>query len=72
MLVDTNAVLWMYEDSERLGPVARDLITSAPAVYLSSVSVAEIAVKHQLGRLDLSGGDNSRPHCVRWVCAICR
>jgi len=58
MLVDTNAVLWMYEDSERLGPTARDLITSAPAVYLSSVSIAEIAIKHQLGRLDLPGGDD--------------
>lgn len=56
MLLDTNVVLWLYEDDARLGPGARDRITSAPVAYLSSVVVTEIAVKHMLGRLDLPGG----------------
>lgn len=56
MLLDTNVLLWLVHDSPRLGAVSRDLIGSAPRVHYSSVSVAEISIKHMLGRMPLPGG----------------
>lgn len=56
MLLDTNVVLWLYEDSDKLGPLARDRIRSARPAYLSSVVVTEIAIKNVLGKLELPGG----------------
>ena len=57
MLLDTNVLLWLMVDSCRLGDQARSRITTAPRVYVSSVSVLEIVIKNMLGRLDLPGGD---------------
>lgn len=57
MLLDTNALLWVYHDSPRLGAQARDLIAAAPRVWFSSVSVLEITIKNMLGRLPLPGGE---------------
>lgn len=57
MLLDTNALLWLYHDSPRLGPRARDGIANASRVYYSAASVMEIMIKHMLGRIELPGGD---------------
>lgn len=57
MLLDTNALIWLVHDSPRLGTLSRRLITDAPRVHFSSVSVAEISIKHRLGRVALPGGD---------------
>ncbi|QTV79942.1 type II toxin-antitoxin system VapC family toxin [Microbacterium sp. NIBRBAC000506063] len=57
MLLDTNALLWVYHDSERLGPLARERIGAASLVHFSSASVLEIVIKNMLGRLPLPGGD---------------
>lgn len=53
ILLDTNALLWLYEDSPRLGVKARALVTSAPRVYYSAVSITEMVIKEALGRLDV-------------------
>lgn len=55
ILLDTNALLWLYLDHEHLGHQARGLITRATRVYYSSVSISEIAIKHMLGRIPLPG-----------------
>lgn len=57
ILLDTNALLWLYRDDPSLGPRSRERITAAPRVHFSAASVLEITIKHQLGRLDLPGGD---------------
>lgn len=53
ILLDTNALLWVYEDSSRLGAGARELVAHASRVYYSAVSVTELGIKEALGRLDV-------------------
>ena len=49
-------MLWLLEDSPRLGPAARAQIHGASRVYLSAASAWEIAVKSSLGKLSLPDG----------------
>lgn len=57
ILLDANALLWLYRDSADLGADARIRIQNADRVYFSSATVMEITIKHMLGRLPLPGGD---------------
>ncbi|GAC1304400.1 MAG: type II toxin-antitoxin system VapC family toxin [Vulcanimicrobiaceae bacterium] len=53
-LLDTNALLFWLQGSERMGKaVLSELIDPANRVYVSSVSAFEIAVKASLERLSL-------------------
>ena len=53
-LLDTHVWLWMLMDSPRLGPIARERLSSPDAQRIvSAVSYAEVAIKHALGRLSL-------------------
>jgi PIN domain nuclease of toxin-antitoxin system len=55
VLLDTCTFLWAVSAPAQLSARARDAIASpANAVYVSSVSAWEIAVKHGLGRLTLT------------------
>lgn len=55
-LLDTNALIWWLEDSPRLGPVAKALISdSANETLTSVVSLWEITVKWRVGKLERSG-----------------
>ena len=59
VLLDTCTFLWIVRDSSQLSATARALFADpANPIYLSAVSVWEIAIKHQLGRLPLA----SPPH----------
>ena len=54
ILLDTCAFLWLTTDAPELSEKAKILFQNTKnAVYLSSVSVWEIIVKHQLGKLPL-------------------
>lgn len=54
VLLDTCAFLWLTTDAPELSNKAKILFkNTSNAVYLSSVSVWEIIVKHQLGKLPL-------------------
>lgn len=55
MLLDSQAVLWVLNGSDRLGPGARRLIESATA-HVSAASVWELTIKSMLGKLDLPPG----------------
>lgn len=50
MILDTNALLWLLEDSIALGPRARERISGA-RVWFSAVSITEITIKSALGKL---------------------
>jgi PIN domain nuclease of toxin-antitoxin system len=56
-LLDTHAAIWFFngstELSETAGSIIRDL---ANPVYLSIVSVWELAIKTSLGKLDFADG----------------
>ncbi|MDE0107052.1 MAG: type II toxin-antitoxin system VapC family toxin [Bryobacterales bacterium] len=53
-LLDTVTFIWMAEGHSKLSAVARSLISDASnEIFLSAASAWEIAVKHDLGRLEL-------------------
>src|SRR6266849_5300531 len=54
LLLDTSAFLWFVLDSDRLPPRTRTALREAETeVWLSVVSVWEVLVKSQIGRLTL-------------------
>lgn len=53
LLLDTHVVLWLLDDSPRLGSEARDRITRSSAVYVSAASTWELAIKAAIGKLTL-------------------
>ncbi|HVA11875.1 MAG TPA: type II toxin-antitoxin system VapC family toxin [Stellaceae bacterium] len=56
LLLDTHTLLWWDEQPELLGDAARAAIREQRnAVFVSAVSVWEIAIKHKQGRLRFSG-----------------
>ncbi len=68
ILLDTCAFLWLTTDAPELSDNARILFQNTDnAVYLSSVSVWEIIVKHQLGKLSLpsAADDFIKQQCER-------
>ncbi|MFN7551043.1 MAG: type II toxin-antitoxin system VapC family toxin [Pseudomonadota bacterium] len=52
VLLDTHVFLWAVTGVPSLKPPARRLIEGADAVFVSSASVWEIAIKAGLGRID--------------------
>ena len=61
VLLDTHVALWLIAGHRRLRPPHRELISAAEEVYVSTISLVEIAVKHALGSrsrdpIDLSAG----------------
>jgi PIN domain nuclease of toxin-antitoxin system len=54
LLLDTHVLLWWMGDDRRLkGPERRAIADADALVYVSAVSVWEIAIKKTLGRLDV-------------------
>lgn len=54
VLLDTHAFLWWITDNPRISPRMRDVVQDAEnELYLSAASGWEIAIKAQLGRLQL-------------------
>ena len=54
LLLDTCALLWLGGSPERLSESTRVRIECAQSLYASPVSVWEIALKHHIGKLELS------------------
>jgi PIN domain nuclease of toxin-antitoxin system len=53
LLLDSQAALWLLDDSPRLGPQARQMITSATRVHVSAATVWELTIKVTLGKLSV-------------------
>jgi PIN domain nuclease of toxin-antitoxin system len=51
LLLDSQALLWLLDDSPRLGPQARKTIESAQGVHVSAATVWELTIKTMLGKL---------------------
>ena len=51
LLLDTHILIWFMEDDPRLSAKARGLIDAATAVFASSASIWEIAIKARLGKI---------------------
>jgi len=67
VLLDTHVAVWVILDSPRLTARARDLI-AAPGtdVYVSAVSLWEIAIKHALNRADANAMPISATQARAW------
>ena len=58
VLLDTHAFLWWIGDDPSLSTMARQVIADAEnEVYLSAVSVWEMAIKARAGKLNVFSGD---------------
>ena len=52
VLLDTHVLLWWLLDDSKLGPRVRSIIADGRnEIFVSSVTVAEIAIKRSLGKL---------------------
>lgn len=56
LLLDTHVAIWWLSGNQRLSSSTRSAIESADEVYLSVVSLWEILIKQDRGRLDLPVG----------------
>jgi PIN domain nuclease of toxin-antitoxin system len=56
LLLDSQALLWLLDDSPRLGPRARHAISSAQGVHVSAATVWELTIKTMLGKLNVPSG----------------
>lgn len=57
LLVDTEVVLWVQIDSPNLSQLVKELLIASDSMkWVSHVSLYEIAIKHEIGKLpQLSG-----------------
>lgn len=54
LLLDTHILLWCLDDDPKLSAVAWSRMEAAEALYVSSASLWEAAIKYQLGRLSVA------------------
>jgi PIN domain nuclease of toxin-antitoxin system len=53
LVLDTHVLLWLLDNSPRLGVDARKRITASAATYVSAASTWELAIKAALGKVTL-------------------
>ena len=54
-LIDTHIFIWADSDPQKLSPQVRSIIQNPQnQIYLSTVSLWEMQIKHNLGKLELS------------------
>jgi PIN domain nuclease of toxin-antitoxin system len=51
LLLDTNALYWLFSGSDRLGNRARASVLDAASIIVSDVSLLEISIKVSIGKL---------------------
>ena len=51
-LLDTHTLLWSFYKEEQLSDAVRDTIENADELYVSIVTLWEIAIKQSIGKLD--------------------
>jgi PIN domain nuclease of toxin-antitoxin system len=54
LLIDSHILVWLLYEPEKISPEAQNLLQAADAVYLSSVSLWELALKFNKGKLAYS------------------
>jgi len=54
LLLDTHVFIWTLDDDPKLSAAAWSMIEAADAVYVSSASIWEAAIKYQLGKIKVT------------------
>ncbi len=57
ILCDTNILIWALCEPQKLSTLAKQVIEHASLIYISSISLWEIAIKSSLGRLTVKMAD---------------
>ena len=71
ILLDTHILLWWLSDDPRLpDPIREAVADGGNSVYVSAISVAEIAIKSSLGKLD--SPDDLARRSTHPGCRTCR
>lgn len=52
LLIDTQIFIWVTQDNPRLSAQAKEIILSATEVFVSAVSIWEIAIKRRIGKIN--------------------
>ena len=52
ILLDTNALLWMAYDNPRIIPVSDIILDKENSIFISTISLWEIAIKFRVGKID--------------------
>lgn len=61
LLLDTNALLWWFDDNPKLGRRARALIANSDSELMTSiVSLWEVSVKHRVGKMKANAAEIGR------------
>jgi PIN domain nuclease of toxin-antitoxin system len=58
-LLDTHTLIWFFENDSRLPSTTRTQIETTPTIFISIVSLWEIAIKVNIGKLTLSAPFNT-------------
>ncbi len=53
-LLDTHTLIWFLENDTRLPTITRTQIETTPTIFISIVSLWEIAIKANIGKLTLA------------------
>jgi PIN domain nuclease of toxin-antitoxin system len=53
LLLDSQVALWVLDNNPRLGPHARQIISSTTTVHVSAATVWELTIKAMLGKLSV-------------------
>jgi len=60
LLLDSQVLLWVLDDSPRLGRETRGLISSVDGVHVSAATVWELTIKSMLGTLSVPADMSTR------------
>lgn len=75
LLLDTHILLWVMQDAPQLSPTARRLLGEADSLHVSTVSLWEVAIKRNLGKLRLDpdaldahlAASSVQPLAINWT-----
>jgi PIN domain nuclease of toxin-antitoxin system len=62
LLLDTHVVLWWLTDDPTLAAEIKERLDHEPDVYISPVTIWEVAIKQSIGKLDKPA---DLPECIR-------
>lgn len=54
ILIDSHMLIWLLYEPEKIGTKTTDIIKAAELVYVSTISLWELALKHAKGKLTYS------------------
>ena len=54
ILLDTHVLLWLLEGNRRVKPISAMILNPANDVFFSVVCLWEVAIKHRIGKLEVS------------------